>query len=77
MQERARFHAKHPQQLFTEDQKEFNEPGCNVTVVTIVPGIGKYKISQKLQNGDHSGNGVLISHPFFHCGINYFIFISC
>ncbi len=35
MQERARFHAKHPQQLFTEDQKEFNEPGCMLPLLQL------------------------------------------
>ncbi len=35
MHERVRFHAKHPQQLFTEDQKEFNAPDFMIPVLEL------------------------------------------
>lgn len=35
MLERTRFHAKHPQQLFTEAQKEFNEPDFMMPVLEL------------------------------------------
>ena len=49
MQERARFHAKHPQQLFSEDHKEFNEAGFMMPILQLYQELENIRLAKVVQ----------------------------
>jgi hypothetical protein len=48
-QERARFHAKHPQQLFKEDQKEFKDTDFMMPVLQLYQELENIRLAKTLQ----------------------------
>ena len=46
MEERARFHSKHPQQLFSEDHKEFNEAGFMMPLLQLYQELENIRLAK-------------------------------